>query len=115
MRISSRKEPLDVQTEAYVERRMRFALTRFAPLVDEVEVTLRDETGPRGAPAKTCRVAVRLQRSGAVIAESTDASFESAASRAAERASRTVARQLHRKRHIKQYYRRRTPDEGVGA
>ena len=71
MRISSRKVLLENQTEAFVERRMRFALTRFAPLIDEVEVTLRDEAGPRGAPAKFCLVEVRLQRSSAVIAEST--------------------------------------------
>lgn len=111
MRISGKKVPLGEQTTAFVERRMRFALTCFAPMIDDVVVTLGDEAGPRGAPAKKCRVAVRLQRSGSVVVDSTDISFETAASRAAERASRTVARQLHRKRQISQYHRRRSSGE----
>jgi hypothetical protein len=115
MRIAGKKVRLGTQTAAFVERRMRFALTRFAPMIDDVVVTLGDEAGPRGAPAKSCRVAVRLQRKGSIVVDSTDASFETAASRAADRAGRSVARQINRKRQVKQYHRRRYSNDIVQA
>ncbi len=101
------------QTEAFVERRLRFALTRFTPMIDGVVVTLGDEAGPHGAPAKKCRVTVNLQRRGSIVVDSTDTTFESAASRAAERAGRSVARHIERNRRSRQDRRRRSSAETV--
>ena len=96
LHVLGRKTFLGPQTEAFVERQMRSELTRFAPMIDDVVVTLGDEAGLPGAPVKNCQVAVHLQRCGSVVADSTNFSYEAAASRAAERAVRSVARRLHR-------------------
>ena len=46
---------------AHVERRLRFALTRFSGRIGRVNVFLTDQNGPRGGIDKTCRIVVRLR------------------------------------------------------
>ena len=83
---------------ALVERRMRFALTRFGSSISEVQVTLSEDGEPRGSLAKKCKVEVRLPATHSVVAETADESFLGAATMAAGRINGAVARRVRRSR-----------------
>lgn len=83
---------------AHVERRLRFALSRFGQKIRLVAVQLTDLNGPRGGLDKQCRVRVALSPSGRVMAEAIDADLPTAIDRAADRLERSVTRELERRR-----------------
>ncbi|MEZ6130501.1 MAG: hypothetical protein R3C59_17585 [Planctomycetaceae bacterium] len=84
-------------TQAYTERRLGFALGRFADVVEHVVVTLADVNGPRGGIDKSCRIRVKLiGRKAPVIVDVLDLEIRAAIDMAAERVGRAVARQLDR-------------------
>lgn len=91
---------LDVaELRPVVERRLRFALSRFEPRILSVDLTLRDVNGPRGGLDRYCRLVVRLSwPKSRIVVEAQDLSLESSVSRCAERAARTVARALEASR-----------------
>ncbi len=85
-------------TQFYVERRLAFALGRFADVIQSVVVRLEDANGPRGGIDKSCRVRVKLTgQKNPVIAEVIDLEIRAAIDMAAERVGRAVARQLDRR------------------
>lgn len=83
---------------AHVERRLRFALSRFGQKIRQVAVQLLDLNGPRGGVDKQCRVTVTLSPSGKVMVGATDADLPTAIDRAADRLERSVIRALERAR-----------------
>ena len=83
---------------AHVERRLRFALSRFGQKIRQVAVQLTDLNGPRGGVDKQCRVTATLSPSGRVMVEEIDAALHTAIDRAAERLERSVVRELERRR-----------------
>ena len=83
---------------AHVERRLRFALSRFGQKIRQVAVQLLDLNGPRGGLDKQCRVTVTLSPSGKVMVGATDADLPTAIDRAADRLERSVIRALERAR-----------------
>lgn len=90
-----------------VERRLRFALSRFEPRIASIDVRLRDTNGPRGGVDQQCRLVVRLRwPHTSVIVEDQDMNLESAVSRSAERAARGVARALDAAREDRRPLRR---------
>lgn len=94
---SSRIEVSD-SIHAYVERRLGFALGRFADVVENVVVSLADINGPRGGIDKSCRMRVTLiGHKTPVIADVLDVEIRAAIDMAAERVGRAVARQLDRR------------------
>ena len=105
--MTGRNLTITEQIRTLVERRIRFALTRFHASIRSVSVRLTDESGPNGAPARRCQVLVRFTRKGAVEVNMLASTVEDAVSRAADRAGRTVARTLERKRDARSYQRRR--------
>lgn len=83
----------------YVERRFGFTLGRFADLIDEVAVTLRDENGPdRGGLDQRCRVELRLAGGRRLFAEALDGVLSAAVDRAAARAARRLTSLLEKER-----------------
>lgn len=78
-----------------IQDRIRLALTRFAPLIKGLTVTISDENGCRGGIDKTCRLVVRLH-AGTVVVNEQAGAVMSAVTQAAERAARSVARAHHR-------------------
>jgi ribosome-associated translation inhibitor RaiA len=80
------------------ERRLRFALSRFADRLDRVTVRLADLNGPRGGVDKQCRIIVRLRPGGEVVIEDTANDVEAVIDRGADRVQRAVARALARMR-----------------
>lgn len=83
-----------------VERRLLFALGRFAQHLGRVQVWLGDVNGPRGGVDKTCRIVAHVRGVGQVVIEDADAVLPAAVARAAERAGRAVARALERERRL---------------
>lgn len=94
---SSRVDISDA-TRNYVERRIAFALGRFADVIHSVIVRLEDINGPRGGVDKLCRVRVKLEkRKTPIIAEVLTDEVPAAVDMASERVGRAVARQLDRR------------------
>ncbi len=82
----------------HVERRLRFALSRFGQRIRLAAVQLADLNGPRGGVDKQCKVTVTLSPSGKVMVEATDADLHTSIDLAADRAERSVTRELERRR-----------------
>lgn len=89
---------LSAHVRALIERRVRFALARFAARVRRVRVRVADLNGARGGIDKRCLLDARLSPRGSVVVEATDRDVESAVSRAADRAARRVGDEFRRRR-----------------
>jgi putative sigma-54 modulation protein len=83
---------------AHVERRLRFALSRFSGRIRRVNVFLADQNGPRGGIDKTCRIVVRMKDGGDVVAEVNDVDWVIAVDRATTRIGHSTGRDLARRR-----------------
>jgi ribosome-associated translation inhibitor RaiA len=99
----------------YIERRLYFALGRFAQAIHHVSVRMGDINGPRGGVDKHCRIVVKLRASGSkpIAIEDNDEDLRAAVARASNRAGRTVARAIECKRRKRAYQRRRLLAEDV--
>ena len=81
----------------HVDRRLRFALGRFAARLSRVAVRLGDVNGPRGGIDKRCCIHLEL-RGKALTIEEVDADLYVANDRASERAGRATERAIARLR-----------------
>ncbi len=97
MIIRNEQGTLDPSTRTRAERRLGFALGRFANRIRTVRLVLTDQNGPRGGLDKLCTVQVR-GAGWSVHIEDVDADAGVAVDRAADRAGRSVARKLDRLR-----------------
>lgn len=84
----------------FVERRFRFALSRFQGQIAEIKVQLSDENGPKGGRDKVCRVVATVLSRSLFVGEA-DSGLYAAISRAAERLGRTASRELERNRVLR--------------
>jgi putative sigma-54 modulation protein len=82
----------------HIERRLRFALSRFAGRIEKVVVFLHDHNGPKGGVDKVCRVLVKARGCGMIMAAVADSEWVAAVDRATTRIGRSVARQIERRR-----------------
>lgn len=90
--------PISEAMREHVERRLDFALRRFAHHVERITVRLVDVNGPKGGVDKRCRIVVQLARAPRVIVEAIDSDAYAAISQASIRADETVARVVTRRR-----------------
>jgi ribosome-associated translation inhibitor RaiA len=90
--------PLSDALREHTERRLDFALRRFAHRIERVTVRLVDINGPKGGLDKRCRIVVELSPARSLVVEATDSDAYSAVSQAAARADETVARAVTRRR-----------------
>jgi len=90
---------LSEEFRQYIERRLHFALGRFASAIQRVTVRTEDINGPRGGIDKRCHVEVQLRagRSSPILVTTDDSSLQAAVDCSAKRAARNVARKLDRK------------------
>jgi ribosomal subunit interface protein len=95
--IESPDFPLTDAMRAFLERRLRYGLTRCDDRIGLVEVHLSDVNGNRGGTDKRCLVRVRLQGLQDVVVEDTETDLYFAMNRAVGRAGRTVVRRLSRR------------------
>ena len=108
--VSGDRVNVDPLLREYIDRHLYFALGRFGPAIDHVDIRLGDTNGPRGGVDKRCRIVVRLRAadSTSIAIDDVDKSLHAAIARATARVGRTVARTLDRKRGKRAYQRRRT-------
>jgi putative sigma-54 modulation protein len=90
--------PISEALREHIERKLDFAIRRFAGRVTRVVVRLVDVNGPRGGPDKRCRIIAHLSPTGSISVEATDGDAYAAASQAAARLDEQVARALERRR-----------------
>lgn len=84
------------QLRGHIERRLCFALERFARRIRRVRVSLGDLNGPRGGVDKHCRVTVVLVSSTVIVIEDRDSSIYAAIARVADKAGVCIGRRLER-------------------
>ena len=98
--IIRRRESLDAATRKFAERRILFALSRFAQRINHVSVVISDINGPRGGVDQSCRTTVKMGRLGAITVTTTDDNIRAAVARAADRVGRAVARTIERRQQF---------------
>ncbi len=86
------------ELEQYIERRLRFALGRFAGRIGRVTVRLSDVNGPRGGVDKRCQMVVALVPRGVVMVEGSGDDAFALIAATAKRAGRAVRRERERRR-----------------
>src|SRR5450631_3277016 len=80
----------------HIERRLRFALDRFARRVRQVRVKVGDLNGPRGGIDKCCKLAISLDRSSTIVVESHASNVYGAVDCVADKAATCIGRILKR-------------------
>jgi putative sigma-54 modulation protein len=98
LRIHKGNAALSEFDRALTERRLAYAVGRFANRLREVIVRFEDVNGHRGGRDTRCSVEARTVRSGVVTVETLDHSVPSAVSRAADRLARTLIRGSEKRR-----------------
>ncbi len=96
--ILDRQQNLTPDTHEFAERRLRFALSRFASRIDHVSLVVVDPNGPRGGLDKCCNVTIKIRRLADVRVSSVGENVETSIGRAAEKAGRAVSRAIERYR-----------------
>jgi ribosomal subunit interface protein len=97
--------PLSQRLRGHIERRLSFALERFARRIIHVRVSVGDLNGPRGGIDKRCRVTVVLAPSTSVVIEGWDSSIYVAIDRVADKAGMCIGRRLKRLGKVREYTR----------
>jgi ribosomal subunit interface protein len=80
----------------HIERRLRFALDRFANRVRQVRVKVGDLNGPRGGIDKCCKLAISLDRPSTIVLESHASNVYAAIDCVADKAATCIGRRLKR-------------------
>jgi putative sigma-54 modulation protein len=103
--IQGREIPITERLRGHIERRLCFALERFARRIRRVRVSVGDLNGPRGGVDKRCRVAIVLMPSTTIVMEDLDSNIYAAIDRVADKAGRCIGRRLKRLKGDGQYVR----------
>ena len=101
IQITGRHVALEPELRAHVERRLQYAIGRFARRIAQVSVRLADLNGPRGGVDQSCRITIHFRPRGEIIIEECSADPESAVSLAAGRAGHAVRREVERRRTVR--------------
>jgi ribosomal subunit interface protein len=80
----------------HIERRLGFALDRFAGRIRQVHVTLGDLNGPRGGIDKCCKLAISVGCSSPIVVESHASNVYTAIDCVADKAATCIGRRLKR-------------------
>src|SRR5215470_460095 len=83
---------------SYIERRINFALDRFAERIRTVRLKIGDVNGSRGGIDKRCQLAVFFTHSSPITLESRDLTVHGAIDRISSRVGSLVARHFQRAR-----------------
>ncbi len=112
MRFDIRIQKLDLHQEVghYIERRLRFSLSRLASRLRTVNVRVFDVNGPRGGIDKCCRITAHILPSETVVLQEVDADLFAAIDRATRRISRTFTRSLTLERDLRKKSNSPRPD-----
>jgi ribosome hibernation promoting factor len=81
---------------SYANRRIRFALGRFASRVGRIIVRISDINGVRGGVDQWCHISAELPPSGRVVSDQVDADLFNAIDRASDRVGQAFTRKIQR-------------------
>ncbi|SIO65886.1 Ribosome-associated translation inhibitor RaiA [Singulisphaera sp. GP187] len=104
MQLDMRGVNYELQDELkdHIERRLRFALGRFASRIERIAVRISDVNGPRGGIDKRCRISIGLIPKGVVMIEGAGDDPFILVADAAKRARQSVRRNLERRRRSRE-------------
>lgn len=100
IQICSREVRVSQRLQAYIERRIRFALDRLAQRIRKIRVQLRDINGPRGGVDKSCRLTITLAPEATLVIENRSANAYAAVDSVVEKAANSIVRRLKRKEKL---------------
>lgn len=98
VQIFARNVTLAPGWEDFIERRLRFALGRFASRIQDVIVRIQDLNGPRGGIDQHCQIDAHILPSARKSAKGTGPDLGTAISKAVDRISRCIRTDLDRRR-----------------
>ena len=98
--IRSLSEKLSDTIRESIDRQFQFALSRFESRIDKIQLTVRDNNGPRGGIDQECRVLVHLNDGTDIAVSDVQSSLMAAVARAADRVAYAVMRRIDRKRNF---------------
>jgi putative sigma-54 modulation protein len=96
--IRSLSEKLPETIRETIDRQFQFALSRFEARIDSVQLTLRDNNGPRGGVDQECRAVVHMHDGTDIAVTEVQSSIMAAVAKLADRVAYAVTRRLDRKR-----------------
>lgn len=88
----------DESGKDYIRTHLGFKLGKFALTIQGIELRLRDESGPHGAPSVAVSLSITLADGGLVVVERAAAEPQAAFDTAVDVAERAVRRTLQRRR-----------------
>lgn len=96
LEIHGKDIPITEQLRGHIQRRLSFALERFAARIRKLRINVADLNGPRGGVDKRCRVAIVLIPSQTIVIEERDSNIYVAIDRIGDRAGTCIGRRLKR-------------------
>lgn len=109
LEIRGRQVEITDPIREYIERRIAFALDRFAEKIRTVKLRVQDVNSSRGGVDKYCRLAISFMYSSPIAVESCDSSINGAVARASGKVRSLIARHFGRRRKSR---RARRPERG---
>ncbi len=88
----------NAELREYLERRLLFALSRYAPKITRVNVYIADHDGPKGDIEKSCQIIVQMPGFANLVAKSVDSEWIACIDRGTTRIGQNVRRALAWKR-----------------
>ena len=102
LKIRSLTQKLPVTVLETIERQFQYALSRIEGRIGSVQLTIRDNNGPRGGVDQECRVLVQMKDGTRITVSDTQDQLLAAVAKVAERAERVLSRRIERRRSMKQ-------------
>jgi ribosome hibernation promoting factor len=87
----------------YAQRRLAFALDRFAERIRTVRLKLDDMNGQRGGVDKRCQLAISLAHSSSITLESRASTVQGAVDRIASKVRSSIERRFMRKQEQRRF------------
>jgi putative sigma-54 modulation protein len=97
IQISGRKMKPSNRLREHIQRRLNFALQRFAQHIRKLHVQVRDLNGPRGGVDKSCQLTIFLMSGATRVLEERAKSAYLAIDCLVDKAATSIARRLQRK------------------
>ncbi len=98
IQVFARNVTLDPSGVDFIERRLVFALGRFASRVKDVVVRVQDLNGPRGGIDQQCQIDARILPCAWKSVKGTGADLATAITKATDRIARCIRTDLDRRR-----------------
>jgi putative sigma-54 modulation protein len=112
--ISGREVKPSNRLREHIQRRLNFALQRFAPHIRTLHVQVRDLNGPRGGVDKSCQLKIFFISGATRVLEERAPSAYLAIDSLVDKAATSIARRLQRKHdHHRTHRRSRLASEGT--